>query len=237
MKKLSFFILIMLLFAAPLLAQTDDQNQKITDRSESNEDIEELRKVSELPDAVKKARDAGVEEEEIRKIVKGTEERKLTVDEGVSTIRTLEENTNQGKSNNGISDFVFQQKAKGVEGKELGQSIKLELQQRHKIKAEEQKTTEQQKTEQKGTEQKTDKETELKQEGIKKQAEQKQKSEDENKTQDIQKGKGNEEDKQKPTETEDEAPKTNKKNQTQDAMNKKTDKDQHGTGSKEKGNK
>lgn len=98
---------------------------------------------------VKDARDAGAEEEEIQSIVKGVKDKKLSADEGANTIKTMEENTRTGKSNKGISEFVFQQKANGVKGKELGQAIKKELQERHQIKKQERTNKEENEEEQK----------------------------------------------------------------------------------------
>ena len=166
MKKLIYPVAILLFLIIPLHAQTEEMEAKTPVRSADKVNIEELHKISELPEAIKDARDAGTEEEEIQRIVKGVEEKKLTADEGVGTIRILRENTDQGRSNHGISDFVLQQKASGITGKELGQSVKLELQQRHRIKKEEKKK--EQKTEKKEIK-KIEDDAELEKEKIKKQ--------------------------------------------------------------------
>lgn len=149
MKMWSFFLIIAFLVALPLLAQTVDTDAKIAKRSEPGMNVEELKQVSRLPEVVKDARDAGAEEEEIQSIVKGVKDKKLSADEGANTIKTMEENTRTGKSNKGISEFVFQQKANGVKGKELGQAIKKELQERHQIKKQERKNKEENEEEQK----------------------------------------------------------------------------------------
>jgi len=149
MKMWSFFLIIAFLVALPILAQTVDTDAKIAKRSEPGMNVEELKQVSRLPEVVKDARDAGAEEEEIQSIVKGVKDKKLSADEGANTIKTMEENTRTGKSNKGISEFVFQQKANGVKGKELGQAIKKELQERHQIKKQERKNKEENEEEQK----------------------------------------------------------------------------------------
>ena len=149
MKMWSFFLIIAFLVALPLLAQTVDTDAKIAERSEPGMNVEELKQVSRLPEVVKDARDAGAEEEEIQSIVKGVKDKKLSADEGTNTIKTMEENTRTGKSNKGISEFVFQQKANGVKGKELGQAIKKELQERHQIKKQERTNKEENEEEQK----------------------------------------------------------------------------------------
>lgn len=149
MKMWSFFLIIAFLVALPLLAQTVDTDAKIAERSEPGMNVEELKQVSRLPEVVKDARDAGAEEEEIQSIVKGVKDKKLSADEGANTIKTMEENTRTGKSNKGISEFVFQQKANGVKGKELGQAIKKELQERHQIKKQERTNKEENEEEQK----------------------------------------------------------------------------------------
>lgn len=166
MKKFLCISALLYLMIIPLRAQTEEMKTKTPVRSEDEVNIDELHKISGLPEAIKDARDAGTEEEEIQKIIKGVENKKLTVDEGVGTIKILQENTDQGRSNQGISDFVLQQKANGITGKELGQSVKLELQQRHRIKKEEKKT--EQKAEQQETK-KTEDDAELEKEKIKKQ--------------------------------------------------------------------
>lgn len=159
MKMWSFFLIIAFLVALPLLAQTVDTDAKITERSEPGMNVEELKQVSRLPEVVKDARDAGAEEEEIQSIVKGVKDKKLSADEGANTIKTMEENTRTGKSNKGISEFVLQQKANGVKGKELGQAIKKELQERHQIKKQERKDKEENEEEQKKQKIKKEKQT------------------------------------------------------------------------------
>lgn len=138
MKRLSVFLIISFILLLPVLAQTSDEEKKTTEKLETDK-VEELKSVSRLPDVVKKARDAGTEEEEIQNVVKGVKDEELSADEGVNTIQTLEENTKAGKSNNGISEFVFQQKKKGLKGQDLGQAIRNELQKRHEIRKEVQK--------------------------------------------------------------------------------------------------
>lgn len=221
MKKILFSILIMFLFLVPLLAQTGDQNSKTPGRINVDKDIEELHKLSELPEVIKKARDAGTEEEEIQKIVRGIEDKKLTVDEGKSTIKILEENTDQGKSNQGISDFVFQQKAKGIEGKDLGQSIKLELQQRHRIKHEENE----QEIEKPKDEGKSEKE--VKQEEMERQTGEDQKKE-------IPKDQDSKDQEKKSIETDNGAKKVKAENQSKKAIKKKADEDDRDPGSEDK---
>lgn len=159
MKMWSFFLITAFLVALPLLAQTVDTDAKIAERSEPGMNVEELKQVSRLPEVVKDARDAGAEEEEIQSIVKGVKDKKLSADEGTNTIKTMEENTRTGKSNKGISEFVFQQKANGVKGKELGQAIKKELQERHQMKKQERKDKEENEEEQKKQKIKKEKQT------------------------------------------------------------------------------
>ena len=159
MKMWSFFLIIAFFVALPLPAQTADTDAKIVERSKSEMNVEELKQVSRLPEVIKDARNAGAEEKEIQSIIKGVKDKKLSADEGANTITTMEENTRTGKSNKGISEFVFQQKANGVKGKELGQAIKKELQERHQIKKQEPKDIQENEEEQKKQKIKKEKQT------------------------------------------------------------------------------
>jgi len=214
MKMWSFFLIIAFLVALPLLAQTVDTDAKTAERSEPEMNVEELKQVSRLPEVVKDARDAGAEEEEIQSIVKGVKDKKLSADEGANTIKTMEENTRAGKSNKGISEFVFQQKANGVKGKELGQAIKKELQERHQIKKQERKDKETNEEEQKKQKTKKEKQT------------QEIESQDEDKGLDNKKEVQKKEELKKKTADEDEENKTNSKSQKQKTTKKKSDEDE-----------
>lgn len=214
MKMWSFFLIIAFLVALPLLAQTVDTDAKTAERSEPEMNVEELKQVSRLPEVVKDARDAGAEEEEIQSIVKGVKDKKLSADEGANTIKTMEENTRAGKSNKGISEFVFQQKANGVKGKELGQAIKKELQERHQIKKQERKDKEANEEEQKKQKTKKEKQT------------QEIESQDEDKGLDAKKEVQKKEELKKKTADEDEENKTNSKSQKQKTTKKKSDEDE-----------
>jgi len=217
MKMWSFFLIIAFIVALPLLAQTADTDAKTAERSEPEMNVEELKQVSRLPEVVKDARDAGVEEEEIQSIVKGVKDKKLSANEGANTIKTMEENTRAGKSNKGISEFVFQQKANGVKGKQLGQAIKKELQERHQIKKQERKDKEENEEEQK--EQKTKKEKQT----------QKIESQDEEET-DIKKKEQNQEAQKQNTED----VRTNAEPQKQEPIKKKVDEDKPESETKKK---
>lgn len=214
MKMWSFFLIIAFLVALPLLAQTVDTDAKTAERSEPEMNVEELKQVSRLPEVVKDARDAGAEEEEIQSIVKGVKDKKLSADEGANTIKTMEENTRAGKSNKGISEFVFQQKANGVKGKEFGQAIKKELQERHQIKKQEPKDKEANEEEQKKQKTKKEKQT------------QEIESQDEDKGLDAKKEVQKKEELKKKTADEDEENKTNSKSQKQKTTKKKSDEDE-----------
>lgn len=214
MKMWSFFLIIAFLVALPLLAQTVDTDAKIAERSKLEMNVEELKQVSRLPEVVKDARDAGAEEEEIQSIVKGVKDKKLSADEGANTIKTMEENTRAGKSNKGISEFVFQQKANGVKGKQLGQAIKKELQERHQIKKQEPKDKETNEEEQKKQKTKKEKQT------------QEIESQDEDKGLDAKKEVQKKEELKKKTADEDEENKTNSKSQKQKTTKKKSDEDE-----------
>lgn len=216
MKMWSFFLIIAFVVALPLLAQTVDTDAKTAERSEPEMNVEELKQVSRLPEVVKDARDAGAEEEEIQSIVKGVKDKKLSADEGATTIKTMEENTRTGKSNKGISEFVFQQKANGVKGRELGQVIKKELQERHQIK----------KQEQKDQEETNGKEEQKRQETDKEEQKQKMESQDEDKGLDAKKEVQKKEELKKKTADEDEENKTNPKSQKQQTTKKKSDEDE-----------
>lgn len=218
MKMWSFFLIIALL-TAPLLAQTVDTDAKIAERSKSEMNVEELKQVSRLPEVVKDAREAGAEEEEIQNIVKGVKDKKLSADEGANTIKTMEENTRTGKSNKGISEFVFQQKANGVKGKELGQAIKKELQERHQIKKQERKDTEENEEEQKKQKIKKEKQT------------QKTGSQDEEETA-IKKKEQNQDAQKQNTDYEDD--RTNAEPQKQEPIKKKIDEDKPESKTKKK---
>lgn len=218
MKMWSFFLIIAFLVALPLPAQTVDTDAKIAEKSESEMDIEELKQVSRLPDVVKDARDAGAEEEEIQSIIKGVKDKKLSADEGANTIKAMEENTRTGKSNKGISEFVLQQKANGVKGKELGQAIKKELQERHQIKKQEPKDK-QENEEQKKQKIKKEKQT------------QKMGSQDEKETDTKKKEPNKEAQKQN---TEDKDYRTNDEPQKQEPIKKKIDEDKSESKTKKK---
>lgn len=219
MKMWSFFLIITFLVALPLPAQTVDTDAKIVERSKSEMNVEELKQVSRLPEVVKDARDAGAEEEEIQSIIKGVKDKKLSADEGANTITTMEENTRTGKSNKGISEFVFQQKANGVKGKELGQAIKKQLQERHQIKKQEPKDKQENEEEQKKQKIKKEKQT------------QKMGSQDEEKTDTKKKEQNKETQKQN---TEDEEYKTNADPQKQEPIRKKIDEDKPESKTKKK---
>jgi len=149
MKQVALFVIIAVFSISPLLAQTADQSPE---RTPAASDVEELRSASRLPEAAKEAREAGTEEDEIQNVVKGVQEKKLSTEEGVNTIRIMEENSADGASNKGISDFVAEQKAKGVHGEELGQTVRTELQSRHRVRVEEGKGTGERKEERTGQE-------------------------------------------------------------------------------------
>ncbi|MBE0433351.1 hypothetical protein IBX73_07790 [candidate division WOR-3 bacterium] len=151
MKQTALLAIVAILSTAPLLAQTAEQRAEATATS----DVAELRSASRLPEAVKEARAAGTEEEEIANVVKDIQEKRLSSGEGVNTIRIMEENTTDGVSNKGISDFVAEQKAKGVQGEELGKAVKAELQARHRVRVEEGRGATERKEERTGTEEET----------------------------------------------------------------------------------
>lgn len=134
MKYAVLLVIIAFFSISPLLAQTTGE---VAEQTSAVSDVEELRNASRLPEAAKEAREAGAEEDEIQNVVRGVREEKLTPEEGANTMRIMEENSAGGVSNKGISDFVMEQKAQGVHGKELGQAIKTELQARHQVRIEE----------------------------------------------------------------------------------------------------
>lgn len=157
MKHAVLLAIVAVFAAAPLLAQTAEQAPEATAEAAeqaaqptASNDVEELRSVARLPEAVKEARDAGSEEEEITNVVKGMQEKRLSSDEGVNTIQIMRQNTDQGVSNKGISEFVAEQKAKGVRGEELGKAVKAELQARHRVRVEEGKGATERKEERTG---------------------------------------------------------------------------------------
>ena len=219
MKMWSFFLIIAFFVALPLPAQTADTDAKIVERSKSEMNVEELKQVSRLPEVIKDARNAGAEEKEIQSIIKGVKDKKLSADEGANTITTMEENTRTGKSNKGISEFVFQQKANGVKGKELGQAIKKELQERHQIKKQEPKDKQENEEEQKKQKIKKEKQT------------QKMGSQDEEETDTKKKGQNKEAQKQN---TENKDYRTNDEPQKQEPIKKKIDEDKPESKTKKK---
>ncbi|MDH4211685.1 MAG: hypothetical protein OEV79_09610 [candidate division WOR-3 bacterium] len=152
MKHVALLVLITIFSISPLLAQTTDE------APERTPDAEELRSTSRIPEAAKEAREAGTEEDEIQNVVKGVQEKKLSPEEGVNTIRIMEENSAGGASNRGISDFVVEQKAKGVHGEELGQTVRTELQARHRVRVEEDEGKTERKEEREGKEAEVEKE-------------------------------------------------------------------------------
>ncbi len=149
----------LLLSAAPLVAQTAEQaTEQTADKAveetkqpAATSDADELRSAARLPEAAKEAREAGTEEDEIADVVKGVQEKKLSTDEGVNTIRIMKENSDAGESNEGISDFVHEQKAKGVQGEDLGKAVQAELQARHRVRVEEGKGATERKEKRTGT--------------------------------------------------------------------------------------
>lgn len=134
MKNIALLALAMIFLVSPMLGQTTDE---APEQTPVRADAEELKSTSRLPDAARDARKAGAEEDEIQNVVKGVQDKKLSPEEGANTIRIMEENSAAGKSNKGISDFVVEQKAKGVHGEELGQAVRTELQARHRMRVEE----------------------------------------------------------------------------------------------------
>ncbi len=155
--KIAILLAIIGLFAAsPVVAQTADRTpERTTDASE----VEELKNVSRLPEAARDARSTGTEEEEIQNVVKSVREKKLTPQEGANTIKIMKENTADGVSNKGISGYVVEQKANGVQGEELGQAVRTELQARHRIRVEEQEGKAERKEEHTGREADVEKES------------------------------------------------------------------------------
>ena len=134
MKNIALLALAMIFLVSPMLGQTTDE---APEQTPVRADAEELKSTSRLPDAARDARKAGAEEDEIQNVVKGVQDKKLSPEEGANTIRIIEENSAAGKSNKGISDFVVEQKAKGIHGEELGQAVRTELQARHRMRVEE----------------------------------------------------------------------------------------------------
>lgn len=134
MKKWHVCSIIIILLLLPAKPHAEDAEATTVSAKDLKEEIIDVKAISDLPDVVKAARDVGAEEDEIQELVKGVKDDKLTAQEGISTVKTIEENAKAGKSNNGISEFVFQQKEQGLKGKELGKAIKAELQRRHAAK-------------------------------------------------------------------------------------------------------
>ena len=134
MKHVALLVLVAIFSISPLLAQTGDE---APERTAVRSDAEELKSASRLPDAANDARKAGAEEDEIQNVVKGVQEKKLSPEEGVNTMRIMEDNSANGISNKGISDYVAEQKSKGLHGEELGQAVRTELQARHRVRVEE----------------------------------------------------------------------------------------------------
>ncbi|UCF70173.1 MAG: hypothetical protein JSW49_08215 [candidate division WOR-3 bacterium] len=159
MKRAILLAIIGLFAASSVFAQTADRTPE---RTADVSEVEELRNVSRLPEAARDARSTGTEEEEIQNVVKSVQEKKLTPQEGANTIKIMKENTADGVSNKGISGYVVEQKAKGVQGEELGQAVKTELQARHRVRVEEQKGEAERKEEHTGKEAEVHKESEQK---------------------------------------------------------------------------
>ena len=155
MKHVALLVLAVIFSISPLLAQTGDE---APERTAVRSDAEEIKSASRLPEAVNDAREAGAEEDEIQNVVKSVQEKKLTPEEGVSTIRIMEQNSADGVSNRGINDFVVEQKAKGVQGEELGKAVRTELQARHRVRVEEGEGKTERKEEREGQEAETEKE-------------------------------------------------------------------------------
>lgn len=155
MKNIALLALAMIFSVSPMLAQTTDE---APEQTPVRSDAEELRSASRLPEAASDARKSGAEEDEIQNVVKSVQEKKLSTDEGMSTIRIMEQNSADGISNRGINDFVVEQKAKGVHGEELGQAVRTELQARHRVRVEEGKGKTERKEEREGKEAETEKE-------------------------------------------------------------------------------
>lgn len=162
MKHAVLLAIVAVFAAAPLLAQTAEQAPEATAEAAeqaaqptATSDVEELRSVSRMPEVVKDAREAGTEENEIKNIVKGVQEKKLSTEEGMNTMKMMKENSEAGRSNKGISDFVHEQKAKGVRGEELGKAVKAELQARHRVRVEEGKGATERKEERTGKDEET----------------------------------------------------------------------------------
>jgi hypothetical protein len=155
MKQIALLTLVAIFSISPLLAQTTDE---APERTPVRSDAEELKSTSRLPSAARDAREAGAEEDEIQNVVKSVKEKKISADEGVNTMRIMEENSAAGVSNRGINDFVVEQKAKGVHGEELGQAVRNELQARHRVRVEEGEGKTERKEEREGKEAETEKE-------------------------------------------------------------------------------
>lgn len=124
MKKptLWIFVLAVALVALPLAAQEEKP-----ERTKDKEDlIERIRQAVKLPEAAEEAREAGVEEEEVKEVLEKGKEKKVPAgDMGV----VLTEETRAVKEHGNIDNFggfVNEKLDQGLRGQELADAIRQE---------------------------------------------------------------------------------------------------------------
>ena len=145
MKKLLLLLLALFIIALPAFA---DESEKALEESKSQlektissdadvkedkqEQIDELRFISQLPAKMQELLDES--KEEAKKVIDELKKGHLKAQETVAVMDTIRDNDEEGISNEGMGEYVREQVRSGKRGKELSDSIKKENSKRREAK-------------------------------------------------------------------------------------------------------
>ncbi|MCK5398502.1 hypothetical protein KAJ26_00645 [bacterium] len=145
MKKLLLLLLALFIIALPAFA---DESEKALEESKSQlektissdadvkdekqEQIDELRFISQLPAKMQEL--LAESKEEAKKVIYELKQGLLKAQETVAVMDTIRDNDEEGISNEGMGEYVREQVRSGKRGKELSDSIKKENSKRREAK-------------------------------------------------------------------------------------------------------
>ena len=136
MKKI---LMIMMLLLFGIFVFADENKDKEMSKESNNEtivkkmaktanpEIAKLQAINEFIDQVKQAKDAAVESDELKEIVKLYKDDDLDEAAGKEICEKMKENKKKGISNKGIGKKIKELKEQGLKGKELANYIHNEL--------------------------------------------------------------------------------------------------------------
>ncbi|MCK4642687.1 hypothetical protein KAU32_03525 [bacterium] len=145
MKKLLLLLLAVFIIALPAFAE---ESEKAVEESKSQlektissdadvkedkeEQIDELRFISQLPAKMQELLDES--KEEAKKVIDELKKGHLKAQETVAVMDTIRDNDEEGISNEGMGEYVREQVRSGKRGRELSDSIKRENSKRREAK-------------------------------------------------------------------------------------------------------